>query len=831
MAILDSRNSNINIDGSVTSFTDFGGTDTYTILPSLSANVTITDNNASTINLPAGLDITDALFLADGVQFTVNGNTVTFLGDPASFTYVFGGTPLDTTAGSPRNYSDTAGSFGTVVPALGDDPNFAVNTGSINEDGTVGDGGTVGNPTIINGTPGDDRGDNALIGTSGIDNIFGFEGRDDLIGGAGDDRLDGGAGDRDSANYYNAETAVNANLSTGIVSDGQGGTDTLLNIEEVRGGDFGDTLVGGEGFNSYLRGRGGDDVITGTNTDDNFNTDLDGGDGNDILTSVGGSGFFQPGTGDDTVIGSASGFDMLSYFFSAGYADIAPNNGVTIVFTSVTAGTAVDYAGGTDTFTDINRVEGTMLADVLTGAEGFQDFRGYGGNDTIDGGAGVDRVDYLGTRSDFGEPTGVSVNLADGTAQDEYDNTDTLQNIENVRGTNFDDTLVGDSGNNYLEGRDGEDTLNGGDGDDTLVGGDDDDYLNPGDNAQGYDRVNAGRGDDTIEFSDAVFGYFDIDHFGLSGPLAVDIDGVGNTGTIAKGADGTTTLIDVAKAMQADGLGLGGTAAADVYNVTIADNGFMQIRSFAGNDIYNLSSQGGLIRINYQDSNGQNGIAMNLTTGIVADDGYGDTDQINRISGRIEILGTDFADDIIGSDQDDSFILRLGADTLDGGDGFDRLRYDRSGVESVTIDLSAGTATGIWYDSSFLHTITDIEHVRGSQTGNDELTGDDESNFLEARSGNDTLNGGEGNDTLDGGAGDDTFIFGANSGLDEIRNFETGDTIDVRALGYADFTALSAFISDDGTNTIIDFDGTAADIDEVIILGFVGLVEASFVIS
>ena len=141
MAILDSGNSNINIDGSVTSYVDFGGVDTYTILNSLSADVTITDNNPSIVNLPAGLNITTVLFLSDGVQFMVNGHTVTFLGYPADFTYIFAGTPLDTAAGTPRNYSDTAGAFGTVVPAFGDDPTVAVNSGPINLDGTVGSGG------------------------------------------------------------------------------------------------------------------------------------------------------------------------------------------------------------------------------------------------------------------------------------------------------------------------------------------------------------------------------------------------------------------------------------------------------------------------------------------------------------------------------------------------------------------------------------------------------------------------------------------------------------------------------------------------------------------
>lgn len=138
MATLGSGNDNPNIDGGVTSFVDFGGNDTYTIIPSLSANVTITDNQASTINLPAGMDISAASFSANGVQFTVNGFTVTFIGNPSLFTFVFGGTPLDPNLGTKKTFAETATAFGTTIPAPGDDPNAATQTGPVDAGGTVG---------------------------------------------------------------------------------------------------------------------------------------------------------------------------------------------------------------------------------------------------------------------------------------------------------------------------------------------------------------------------------------------------------------------------------------------------------------------------------------------------------------------------------------------------------------------------------------------------------------------------------------------------------------------------------------------------------------------
>ena len=122
MPTLGPQNDNLNIDGAETSFVDFGGNDTYTILPNLSADVTITDNQASTINLPEGIEIADARFSANGVQFTVNGFTVTFIGDPASFSFVFGGTPINPAAGVAKTFADTAAAFGTSIPAPGSPP-------------------------------------------------------------------------------------------------------------------------------------------------------------------------------------------------------------------------------------------------------------------------------------------------------------------------------------------------------------------------------------------------------------------------------------------------------------------------------------------------------------------------------------------------------------------------------------------------------------------------------------------------------------------------------------------------------------------------------------
>ena len=95
----------------------------------------------------------------------------------------------------------------------------------------------------------------------------------------------------------------------------------------------------------------------------------------------------------------------------------------------------------------------------MTGSANNESFAGVGGNDTIDGGAGFDRVRYD-TGSDV---TGLVVNLALGQATGSANGTaftQTLSNIEWVRGSNNADTINGSAGNDRLDGRDGVDRLN-----------------------------------------------------------------------------------------------------------------------------------------------------------------------------------------------------------------------------------------------------------------------------------------------------------------------------------------------------------------------------------
>ena len=95
------------------------------------------------------------------------------------------------------------------------------------------DGGD-GNDTLVGGNHWDD-----LRGGAGNDSLSGGGEDDSLAGGPGNDLLDGSAGLYDLADYSAFYDPTNgyilhgvvANLTTGLATDGWGGTDTLVGIE------------------------------------------------------------------------------------------------------------------------------------------------------------------------------------------------------------------------------------------------------------------------------------------------------------------------------------------------------------------------------------------------------------------------------------------------------------------------------------------------------------------------------------------------------------------------------------------------------------------------
>lgn len=301
----------------------------------------------------------------------------------------------------------------------------------------------------LTGTEGDD----ILVGTADADTILGLGGNDSLqggdgddllIGGAGNDTLDGGAGN-DTVSYEDADPApmfgfLMVNLQGQYASIiGPVGTplDTLVSIENVIGSSYNDWLVGTAGDN-HLSGGAGNDRLEGWGGADV----LDGGDGGDSINTVGGFG--------PTAIGS-----ML--------------------------------IGGDGN----DSIQSGNSNDTLLGGAGDDMFgvSNYVTNRILDGGSGIDTLSFT-TSGSGGFTSGVVVDLSKTTTQTIAPGVAlTISNVENIIGTQANDTLSGDATANRLKGDLGDDVLNGGDGDDVLEGG------------EGNNTLEGGAGIDTVVYS------------------------------------------------------------------------------------------------------------------------------------------------------------------------------------------------------------------------------------------------------------------------------------------------------------------------------------------
>ena len=277
----------------------------------------------------------------------------------------------------------------------------------------------------------------------GDDNFLGSDGDDKVTGSKGNDAYDGGKG-IDVLTFKGFVQGVTVNLSAGTATTGYG-TSSVLNIEDLEGSSYADLLTGNSSNNS-LQGFGGNDTING-------------------------------GSGTDTVA-----------YGDATYA----------VNVNLTTGIATG-GSGSDTLTSIERIIGSRFDDTLVGSAAADTFQGGFGNDNIDGSGGIDTVQYGNVGS------GVVVNLTTGVVSG-GGGADTLAQIENVTGSIFADTLIGNAAANILNGSTGNDVLDGKTGADVMLGGAGSDtyYVdNTGDkvyetttttgtlNAGGTDKVNS----------------------------------------------------------------------------------------------------------------------------------------------------------------------------------------------------------------------------------------------------------------------------------------------------------------------------------------------------
>ena len=618
-----------------------------------------------------------------------------------------------------------AGAF-EIFALDGNDVITIISGASGNDLGDYVDGG-AGDDTISAGNT-----DDTLIGGTGNDILRGNGGNDILDGGDGDDILDGGAGD---------DTMY-----------GGAGTDTMMGgagNDTMHGGAGDDTMLGSFG-NDVLYGGDGNDLIDG-GLDDDF---LDGGAGDDHLLGGSGNNILYGGSGNDLMI-TLSGNDQL--FGGSGDDTIYAGGGNDLVYGEDGNDTLRGEAGNDvmDGGDGNDFLDGGEGADVLYGGAGDDTLIGGAGADALDGGGGVDTANYAASPSNVivdlrPDPiTGLGFGLG-GHAEG-----DTLTNIENIVGTNFDDGLIGNASNNRIDGGAGNDILDGQGGDDVLIGG------------PGADLVVGNSGFDTADYSTSTAAVTVRLNGAVTDPLLAQVSSGGD-------AEGDILLL----VERIVGSAFNDTLIGDEFdNTFVGGAGADVIMGGAGSDTadYSTSSAAVLVALG------------NATSDFAVAVAQGGEAQRDQLSGIENLIGSAFNDRLDGNSQNNRLVGGAGADILIGYGGIDTVDYSASnaGVQVALIDnanpLVGSTGIGGHAQGDFIS--SSIENITGSAF-NDILIGNSQANRLEGGAGNDFLRGGSGidangiGDILIGGDGIDTVDYstsaaGVTVGLTDIVGAST----------------------------------------------------------
>ena len=412
-----------------------------------------------------------------------------------------------------------------------------------------------------------------LVGSAFNDTLLGDANANVLEGGSGNDTLDGRAG-TDTASYAGSASAVTVSLAvTGAQNTVGAGIDTLISIENLIGSGLNDVLSGDGGANR-----------------------LEGGAGSDQLTG---------GLGNDVLIGG-SGIDEASYRGMAA--------AVTVDLSLTTAQNT--GGGGIDTLSEIENVAGTIYNDVFTGTAGANRFLG---------GLGLDTVRYSNAAA------AVTVDLALTVAQNTTGaGIDQFSLIENLVGSVFNDTLLGDANANRLEGGAGNDQLTGGLGNDVLIGG------------SGIDEAS---------------------YRGMAAAVTVDLSLTTAQNT---GGGGTDTLSEIEN--------VAGTIYNDVFTGTAGNNAFL---GGSGQDTVRYANAAAGVTVDLALTVAQNTIGAGL----------------DRLSLIENLVGSAFNDTLLGDANANVLDGGAGINTLTGRGGADTFQFsvlETSANRDTITDFAAG---------------------------------------------------------------------------------------------------------------------------------------------
>ena len=641
-------------------------------------------------------------------------------------------------------------------------------------------------------------GNDVLTGGTGADTIIGGGGNDlfNLANGdfAAGESITGGS-DTDEIQLTEATTVdfTTGTINTVEILDGSGGDDDVtytiqqaLSFSNInlRGGtdnsrvQFNGTLdVTGLGTptvnnveNGFMRGSVGDDDLTISGAQVNAlivgggTIDFDG--GTDVLNLTSTSGDLNTlGNTDADIIG----LETITAIPAAAGVTISLTNQTedfTVTGSSfndtLNTGTGNETINGGDGNDTINArdgddiIDGGIGNDTINAGNGNDFIIDSGGDDTYNGNGDIDTLSYLSAAG------GVTVSLRVTAAQNTINaGTDTITGIENLIGSNFNDTLQTKNGVNVIEGRDGDDII--------VVDGTDS-YDDTFDGGNGYDIIRNFHVAAPLNGAESI--YFDNETTFIS---IEEIDAQNQQIRL-----GNATTIDFTPFLLTD--------VVDIFASNLADNvtgstGDDSILGRNGDDILNGGAGNDTI-----DGGGNNDTINGGADNDSLNGGDGD-DTVNGGTGNDNLRGGNGVDILNGDDGDDIFELSGGEgrdDTFNGGTGTDIIRN----VSAGAINFNSGSAFNsieeidgnnqriqldnpTTIDFSGIAVSTNVTEIRGSG-GDDTVTGTQDDDIINGGNGNDIINGDDGNDTINGQNNDD--IINGGNGNDNLRG---GGGIDI----------------------------------------------------
>jgi VCBS repeat-containing protein len=386
--------------------------------------------------------------------------------------------------------NDTLNLTVTANRALSGDPISIQNNilyGGVGDDTLIFNVTAPNSPTLTNLT----SSGNELVAGSGADILTDastVQTNLTMLSGTGNDTFTASAINHDTLSYANAIHGVTLNLG-------------LTSPQDVFGdGSKYDTI---NGTFTTLIGSAYDDILKSTNGNHTFI----GGDGNDTVSyenvSAGVSVTLHPSVSYEifklpAAVSTIPDFSTLGAPVASGVENNFDINirpvGLDDLFAARFNSTIDIVKDGNYIFTLRSDDGGGIYIDgqpvaVFAAPRGAADTNG-----TVHLTSGQHTIQVLYYEDGGGQELKISYNGPDtGNVKTEVFGNDTLINIENLTGSPFADTLIGDDQNNVINGGGGNDLIKGGAGDDTLIGG------------GGNDIISGGAGKDTMIFDNLAF--------------------------------------------------------------------------------------------------------------------------------------------------------------------------------------------------------------------------------------------------------------------------------------------------------------------------------------